>query len=161
MVIARGRRVPGPRTVPQGLDAGTGPSNHPTKYNTQEGTALKVIKAVDIAGGKLVSTYAVGDWRKEYAIGVATTPDTGYLFAYPDTPEGRRQACNDMGGIARFFVAEAVVVGKISKHTSMREVPYRSRWSNFWKGFDLEAPDPEDEDTYLLCSSITLLEAAW
>lgn len=114
---------------------------------------MEVIKAVDKRNGKLVSTFACGKWLKEYAEGVETKPDVGYLFAY--SSRNLRRAKVDMGlpglSTTQFWLAEAEVVGKVmlGDITTMG-----GRWCDFWKHFKPQLRRKGAD--YLLCSSITL-----
>lgn len=107
---------------------------------------MKVIKAVEERDGKLFSVYASGEWRKEYAKGVVTTPDTGYLFAYP---EGDSEKAKFEFG-CQCWVAEAEVVHSISWEALGMS---HNRWHSFWEHFKPASNGYE----YLLCSSITLI----
>ncbi len=113
---------------------------------------MKVIKVVNERGNKLVSTFAGDEWQKEYAKGVETKPDTGYLFAYSiKNMKGARD--NFKGSATQFWLAEAEVVGKLSDNdVCVIEV----RWHMFWKGYKLRRHLPRAD--YLLCSSITLIK---
>ncbi len=115
---------------------------------------MKVIKVCAVKNNKLLSTFASGKWRKEYAIGVPTTPDVGFLFAFPDTKQGRRDARKDMGVINTHYLADAVVTGKMSAPVALFQIGNGSRkWEGFWGSFI-----PGTGGEYVLCSSITLLE---
>ncbi len=113
---------------------------------------MKVIKVVDERDGKLVSTFAEGKWQKEYAEGVETKPDIGYLFAY--SSRDMKTAKRQMGGSDyQYWLAEAEVVGKI-RHCNIDVTPFQ--WSRFWGGLKLRLRRKGAE--YLLCSSITLIK---
>lgn len=109
---------------------------------------MEVIKAVDAIEGKLVSTFARGKWQKEYAQGAETKPDVGYLFAY--SKSNLKGAKKDMCRSSQFWLAEAEVVGRITRYDITI-----FRWSSFWADFKLRLRDRGAE--YLLCSSITLI----
>lgn len=113
---------------------------------------MKVIKAVANREGKLVSTFARGEWQKEYAKGVETKPDIGYLFAY--SSKNMRGARSSMGMWPgyQYWLAEAEVVGRISGYNIAMQ-------SNWWRGFwaDLKLQLRRKGAEYLLCSSITLI----
>lgn len=113
---------------------------------------MEVIKAVDERNGKLVSTFACGEWLKEYAQGVETKPDVGYLFAY--SSRNLKEARRDMGGSkpTQYWLAEAEVVGKVW-HCEIDMVEYH--WRDFWKHLKLRLRNKGAQ--YLLCSSITLV----
>ena len=110
---------------------------------------MKVIKAVRESNGKLVSTYAMGEWRKVYAKGVETKPDIGYLLCYPRKNLERARA--EMSPIGQFWIAEAEVVGKIQYEDLGLE-----DWEDFWR--QLKPKRKYRGPVYLLCSSITLVE---
>lgn len=113
---------------------------------------MKVIKVLSEEDGKLVSTFAGGEWQKEYAEGAKTTPDTGYLFAY--SSRNLNLARRDMGtGSFQFWLAEAEVVGRVCD--SNIDV-LNHNWRRFWKGFKLRLRVKRAE--YLLCSSIVLVK---
>jgi len=114
---------------------------------------MKVIKAVHMEHGKLVSTFASNKWRKDYAKGVETTPDNGYLFAYPS--KNLKQAKHDIGAdtSAQFWLADATVVGR-TKDTYISI--FEEQWFYFWTNFKLCQRLPRAD--YLLCSSITLVK---
>ena len=113
---------------------------------------MQVIKVVKTVQGKekLVSTFAKGVWQKEYAEGVETKPDTGFLFAY--SKRNLARALKDRGRInTQYWLAEAEVVGKVKDNDiSVLDI----RWQSFWKGLKLRLRNKGAE--YLLCSSITL-----
>jgi len=111
---------------------------------------MKVIKVVyERKDGRLVSTFAPGEWEKEYAEGVETKPDVGYLFAYSSR---NLKMAKDHCPFAQYWLAEAEVVGRVS-HCNIYLT--RSGWRNFWKGLKLQLRAPGAE--YLLCSSIILI----
>ena len=111
---------------------------------------MKVIKVVrQEEDGRLVSTFAPGEWKTGYAKGVEAKPEIGYLFAYPR--EKLDRAMSDMPGSYQYWIAEAKIVGKISRSDFWMD---KYRWVSFWDCIKLRlrykgAP-------YLLCSSITL-----
>ena len=110
---------------------------------------MKVIKAVKSEAGKLTSSFASGEWKREYVPGVETKPDIGYLFAYR-----LKSGEEAMGEIPRgeLWLAEAEVMGSIS----LSSLNMHSRtWQSFWAGLKLRK---SKDKRYLLCSSITLLK---
>lgn len=115
---------------------------------------MRVIKAVYNEGhGRLVGTFARGKWQKEYAEGVETKPDVGYLFAFSSRNMGEARGSMGSGAATQYWLAEAEVVGRISGFgLSMVDC----RWQNFWKGLKLRLRTKGAE--YLLCSSITLIK---
>lgn len=111
---------------------------------------MQVIKVVYEIGDKLVSTFAAGKWRKEYAKGVKTEPDVGYLFAYSSK---NLQGARMTFGIGwQYWLAEAEVVGRICDNDIG---VINERWLFFWEKFKLRLKVRGAE--YLLCSSITLI----
>ena len=113
---------------------------------------MKVIKVVNKRDGKLVSTFAADEWRKEYAKGVETKPNIGYLFAY--SIKNMKGAKANFGGHGeQYWLAEAEVVGRVHGGSIAVE---EATWLRFWGGRRLQTRLPGA--TYLLCSSITLIK---
>ena len=112
---------------------------------------MKVIKVVNERDGKLVSTFADGEWQKEYAKGMETKPDTGYLFAY--SIKNMKEAKANFGNNGQCWLAEAEVVGKMRNNDI--DV-WDSTWLKFWERSKLQIR--LSRASYLLCSSITLIK---
>jgi len=110
---------------------------------------MKVIKVVCERGGRLTSTFAPAEWEKEYAKGVETKPDEGYLFAYPR--ENLGDAEEDVRD-GQYWLAEAEVVGNVDYSEINMQC---SDWHTFWGHFVLRRRRSAE---YLLCSSITLIK---
>lgn len=113
---------------------------------------MKVIKVVKEKRGKLVSGFAAGKWQKEYAEGVETKPDIGYLFAYSSRNLKGAQRNFPCGYSCsyQFWLAEAEVVGRVD-HDGIGML--NNKWQKFWDNFKLK----KARTKYLLCSSITLI----
>jgi len=88
----------------------------------------------------------------EYEKGVKTVPKVGYLFAFPYTDNAEKHLPNNK--YIHYWIAEAEVVGYIiANKLSMRS----DEWNLFWNGFKPQML-VQKQDTYLLCSSITLIK---
>lgn len=111
---------------------------------------MKVIKVVKEQENKLVSSFADGKWKKEYAKGVVTIPNEGYLFAYGERSLKLARCQTDHTAIHQYWEADAEVIGRIAPKKVDVEI---SAWNNFWEFFK-----PKTKGQYLLCSSITLVK---
>ena len=111
---------------------------------------MKVIKVVNREAGKLTSSFASDEWKREYVPGVETKPDIGYLFAY--RLKSREEAMGEIPSGGELWFATAEAVGNIGRPDIDT---FSATWKSFWEEFVLRKSKDKE---YLLCSSITLLK---